>query len=231
MNERWPLLAGKQIFMETLEKHPSSEFERHVPALPAIVGMRTATRLTFWTAVVPLLLLASTAPTARAATIAVGAYTPSTTSPFTVPIMITGVFDLVTWQFSLDFDPTQLQVDDDFISDPNPVREGPFTSSGGANSTFFVPGFIFNSIGLLDTVAGGYVDLPPGPSGDGVLAYVDFTALSSDPSPITVGDPAVTSDAPEPAAIALLGAGLVWIGVRRRNYRLKRQASNLSPLF
>lgn len=152
------------------------------------------TKRMFRAALITVSLLVYAVATAEAETISVGAYTPSTTSFFTVPILITGAADLITWQFSLRFDPTDLQVYDNFILDPDPVREGPFTSSGGTHSSLFVPGFIFNSIGLLDTVAGAYVDLPPGPTGDGVLAYVDFIGLGTGLSPITVEDASVTSE-------------------------------------
>ena len=167
------------------------------------------------------LLLAFSGATAKAGTISVGAYTPSTTSFFTVPILITGAEGLTTWQFSLQFNPSDLQVYDDFILDPAPVREGPFTSSGGAFLSLFVPGFIFNSIGLLDTVAGAYVDLPPGPSGDGVLAYVDFIGLGTGGlSPITLQDASVTTATPEPSTIVLLSIVSAWVGTRRLTRRL-----------
>ena len=93
------------------------------------------------------------------------AYVPGPT--FTVPVEIIGAVDLVTWQFDLAFDPADVQA----IS----VSEGPFTSENGQFLTLFIPGVIDNVNGLVSIVAGAYLDVPPGPSGNGVLAYVEFT--------------------------------------------------------
>jgi hypothetical protein len=39
----------------------------------------------------------------------------------------------------------------------------------------FVPGFADNSAGLFSIVSGAYQGIPPGPSGDGTLAFVEFS--------------------------------------------------------
>jgi hypothetical protein len=152
---------------------------------------------------------------AAASTISVGAYVPAPV--FTVPIEITDAIDLVTWQFDLAFDPTDLQA--------TLVTEGPFTSGNGQFLTLFIPGVIDNTAGLISIVAGAYLDLPPGPSGDGVLAYVEFTQLGSGQSAIRVEDP-ITSEGsrtpvPEPSTMALLTSGLALAGWRHRHTRRK----------
>ena len=57
-------------------------------AVPVVVCLRTAGR------------------TASAPTIAVGTYTPSTTSPFVVPVTMIGAVELGTFTFDLADDPT-----------------------------------------------------------------------------------------------------------------------------
>lgn len=160
---------------------------------------------------------------AEAATITVGTYAATTLPFFTVPIEIHGASDLVLWQFGLEFDPNDVQVYYDPIFNPDPVREGPFTSSGGAKLSLFVPGFIFNGLGLLDGVAGGYLDLPPGPSGDGVLAYVDFIVIGTGRSPIAVVGASVTEGSsaavPEPGTLLLVAGGLAAALKRRPGRR------------
>jgi len=78
--------------------------------------------------------------------ISVGPYSP-TSRTFSVPIEIAGAADLMTWQFDLAFNPSDMHA----IS----VSEGPFTSGGGQFLTLFVPGVIDNSSGLISFIAGG----------------------------------------------------------------------------
>jgi len=162
--------------------------------------------------------------------ISVGPYTPSTTTPFVVPIVITGAVDLIFWQFDVAYDATDVQIvtNCDPFSDPfcnfggTGVTEGPFI---GSLSPFnvFNPGFILldsvtlaqmgQLIAVYDTFGGSL----PGPSGDGVLAYIEFvtTAAGTGTSPITVQNPSTQSGVPEPATLALLATGLVLLGARR----------------
>jgi hypothetical protein len=161
-------------------------------------------------------------PRQRRPIITVGPYTPGAT-PFVVPIVITGAVDLTTWQFDLAFDPTDLQVNTncdgstDAFCDPifGPVTEGSFTSSGGTFLTLFVPGVVDNVTGLVSLVAGAFLDLPPGPSGSGVLANIEFKAIGTGTSPITVRNPSTTPAVPEPATVTLLIGGLALLGGRR----------------
>lgn len=146
---------------------------------------------------------------------------------FVVPVEISGAVALLNWQFSLDFDPADVQINtgcDSSGADPycdpifGPVTQGPFFASVATFPPFFDPGFIFNDAGLLDAVAGAWQDPPPGPSGDGILAYVEFitTATGTGRSPITVVGAATTSTAvPEPGTLVLLtGALLLLAGGR-----------------
>jgi hypothetical protein len=144
---------------------------------------------------------------------------------FVVPVEITGAVQLTSWQFSLSFDPTDVQINTgcdpttDTFCDPlfGPVTQGPFFSSLALFPPFFDPGFIFNGSGLLDAVAGAWQDPPPGPSGDGILAYVEFitTENGTGESAITVTGTSTTSSVPEPATLVLVASGLVLLGRRR----------------
>lgn len=94
---------------------------------------------------------------------------------FSIPISITDAADLTSWQFDLAFDPTIVQA--------NFVTEGPFMSHFG--STLFIPGVVVNAAGLISITADFYLDLPPLPSGNGVLADIEFLALAPGVSPLT----------------------------------------------
>jgi hypothetical protein len=151
---------------------------------------------------------------------------------FTIPISIADAVDLTSWQFDLVFDPT--------IVTANSVTEGPFMSSFG--TTLFSPGVIDNTAGLISLVTDSYVDLPPNPSGDGVLANIDFTALAPGVSPLTFsnvflnlsdqgfeisnGQITVTGASqpiPEPATLMLLASGLGLLAMRRLTKRGRRE--------
>ena len=144
---------------------------------------------------------------------------------FTIPVSITGATDLTSWQFDLAFDPS--------IVTATSVTEGPFMSAFG--TTLFSPGVIDNTAGLISLVTDSYVDLPPIPSGSGVLANIDFTALAPGVSPLTFsnvflnlsdsgfdivnGQITVTGTqpqkVPEPTTLMLLASGLALFGMRR----------------
>jgi hypothetical protein len=161
---------------------------------------------------------------------------------FTIPISYASLPtdpDLISWQFDLSFDPTILQA--------NAVTEGPFLSSFGTTltpPTTFIPGFIDNVTGLISGVADSYNDLPPNPSGSGVLAYIEFTALAVGESTLDLKDESVfltwddqgvppsflvvdgevivtdqAAPVPEPATVSLVSLGLgvlAWIRGRGR---------------
>ena len=175
-------------------------------------------------AVLGVALLYGATPAVAVPAISVG--TPFAGPPGTVvyPIEISGAVDLETWNFDLFFNPASLSIVE--TCDPSldqycnfggaGVTEGPFTSSGGTHFTVFNPGFIDNTTGFLDDVLGAYADIAPGPSGDGVLAYVEFTTISTEEDPnVRIDDASVTSAVPEPATLGLLASGLALLGIRR----------------
>ena len=149
---------------------------------------------------------------------------------FLLPIAITGAVDVWSWQFDLAFDPAIVQA--------KAVREGPFLSSMG--TSIFGPGVIDNTTGLVSLVTGVYVDLPPNPSGDGVLATIEFVALAPGAPAFQIsnaflnllpvgfdvthgsfsvtGDPPPPTTIPEPTTLVALGTGLFLINARRLTY-------------
>ena len=155
-------------------------------------------------------------------------YAPLTT--FVVPIDIAGAVALTSWQFDLLYDAADVQVNVgcDPFSDQycglltGPITEGPFF---GSLSPFdaFNPGFILldgvtlAQLGKLIAVNDTFGGSLPGPSGAGVLAYVEFitTENGTGESPITVQNGSTISSVPEPATFALLSCGLLMLGVRR----------------
>ena len=148
---------------------------------------------------------------------------------FIIPISIADATDLTSWQFDLAFNPT--------IVNLNSVTEGPLMSSFGL--TLFGPGAIDNIAGLISLVTDSYIDLPPEPSGSGVLADIEFTALAPGVSPLTFSNVFVndldegfratngqitvggTSVVPEPASLISLAGGLallsLLLGKRKSN--------------
>lgn len=170
-----------------------------------------------WLALVVLALPVSAAPTVSA-----GSATVHTGDTFTIEIAIAGAESLQAWQFDLAFDPAILQA--------NAITEGSFMSGFGA--TLFVPGVIDNGSGLITLTADSFVDLEPYPSGDGVLAQVEFQALAVGSSAVTLSnvlldfgstDPAVvhglvtvTAPVPEPGTLALAALGLGVLALRSR---------------
>ena len=149
--------------------------------------------------------------------ISVGPYTASTTIPFLVPIVITGAVELISWQFDLAFDPNDLQIN--FPANLDPVTEGPFFLSVAQFPPLFIPGFIVNDQGLLLGVAGAWQDPPPGPSGNGILAYVEFVAKTGD-STIRVDNVLISSSfIPEPTALLLMATGLIVLSAGRISRR------------
>src|SRR5215471_5134847 len=143
---------------------------------------------------------------------------------FTIPISITGATEVTSWQFDLAYNPSIVKATD--------VAEGPFMSAFGL--TLFTAGVINNVTGLISLVADAYVDLPPDPSGSGLLANIEFTALTPGVSPLTFANvfvndldsgfeatngqvTVIRKAVPEPMTLALLGLGLgTALGVRAR---------------
>jgi hypothetical protein len=164
---------------------------------------------------------------------------------FVVPIRVSGAVSLESWQFDLAFDPSLLQA--------NSVTEGPFLAVGGPDTTLFIPGAIDNTTGIVSLVAASFVGSDPYPSGDGILAEVEFTALANGLSPLTLSavflsfvdlefiigngavcvggaslpDCEINGTVPEPATMALLAVAWLTLGwIKQGGGRQRRAASS-----
>jgi hypothetical protein len=177
------------------------------------------------------LWLAFSMQSSAAATIGVGPYTPSATASFVVPVEITGAVNLDSFTFDLSFDPNDYMIDtacDPFAGDPYCGFTGPVTQGTFYDTPFqlFDPGFIpldasQQQTGQLIGVNGAWEDIGPSPSGDGILAFVEFVAVAggSLDSPITVDGMPTSITVPEPTTLALLVAAFVGCRVEGRARR------------
>ena len=120
----------------------------------------------------PLAAAAAPIVTAQSASVLVG-------DTFSIDITVTDAADLTSWQFDLSFDPA--------IVTATNVTEGPFLAAFGTTLT---PPTLFGSGvmagGSIFGVTNSFVDLPPNPSGDGVLATIQFIALAPGVSPLAL---------------------------------------------
>lgn len=117
-------------------------------------------------------------------------------------------------------------------------------------TTLFVPGLIDNITGLISLVSAAYVDLPPNPSGDGILARIEFRALAIGVSPLdlsrvflngldsgfAIADGQITvvgaggggggggTPVPEPTTLILLSSGIAGMAFKSRVLRGRRGA-------
>ena len=101
--------------------------------------------------------------------------------------------------------------------------------ASGAPFNLLNPGFVeldpitFAQTGLLFGVNGAYGGAPLAPSGDGTLAFVEFTQIGNGQSPISVNGTALSDVAvPEPATVLLFTTGLLLPVARRVVRRTRR---------
>ena len=153
---------------------------------------------------------------------------------FSLDVHITGVTDLYAFQFDLAFNPAVLSA----VS----ITEGAFLPGGGA--TFFIPGAIDNAGGTITFTADSLLGPPPGASGSGIFATIDFQALALGTSPVTLanvilldsslaeitpstvdGSVTVTTAMPEPSTSLLLATSL--IGLLGYDWWRRQQACRL----
>jgi hypothetical protein len=169
----------------------------------------------------------------RADILSAGSSSVTVGATFVVPVAIAGTSDLYAFQFDATYDPTILQL----LS----INEGPFLATAG--NTFFIPGTIDNVSGDATFTADTLLGPGPGAAGSGTLATLDFQAIASGTSAlslanvilldsnlnnlafttsdgsITVSAP-VTGTVPEPNSITLLAGVLGCLAVVRfRKYK------------
>jgi hypothetical protein len=172
-------------------------------------------------------------------TIQPGTRIPITANTFALPIQITDAANVIAWSFTLNYDPSDLQINtgcDPFSGDvycgflpiTGPVTEGDFFATGMPFNAF-IPGFILldgslNQLGTLLAVNNTFAGNLPGPSGSGVLAYVEFLQIGNGDSRITVTDTSTTT-VPEPASLLLLTGGLALL--RGRGLIKRRGRTNV----
>ena len=180
---------------------------------------------------VAAVVLAAGADRAAASTISLGARIPIDAGTFALPIDITGAENVSSWTFDLTYDPADVQINSacvPFSGDvycsflTGPVTEGDFFASG-APFNVLIPGFVLldavgAQIGRLLAVTDTYGGPLPAPTGDGVLAYVEFTQVGTGDGSIVVnGNGNGDVPVPEPATLALVTAGaLAYVRRRRR---------------
>ncbi|HEY1300607.1 MAG TPA: hypothetical protein VGF07_08920, partial [Stellaceae bacterium] len=135
---------------------------------------------------------------------------PPPPATFLVPVDISGASGLQNWQFDLLFDNTVVEE-----VDPGDGSSGiygaEFTPGDPDSQSFILSGFPFNSLGLVETVAGSYPSLSAGPSGDGTLAFVlfEFLAGQSGNNPnFRIENAVVEEPVPEPGSLALVVGAL-----------------------
>jgi hypothetical protein len=183
-----------------------------------------------------LLLLCADVRQGHAVAITFGTRLDLTATTFVLPIEITDAIEVSEWFFELTYDPTDVQVNvacDPFVGDlycsllTGPVTEGDFFAAG-APFNLLVPGVVeldpitLAQSGRLFGLHGAYSGIPPGPSGNGTLAYIEFIVLGTGDSPIDGNGTVDGGDGsgppvsvPEPGTLALLATGFASLAGRR----------------
>ena len=154
---------------------------------------------------------------------------------FSLQVSVTNVADLFAYQFDIAFDPSVLAAQS--------ITEGTFLSGGG--STFFVPGSIDNTAGLISFTANALFGPITGVDGGGVLAQMTFDAigggissvnlsgitlldstLSDMSADVVAGSVQVQPGAvPEPGSFWIVALGIGWLGATRFRRAVKEKVS------
>ncbi|ELX10129.1 hypothetical protein containing cohesin domain [Janthinobacterium sp. HH01] len=176
-----------------------------------------------------LLAAAFAAPSAYAADPALSIVaTPSTGvvgSTIDLDIRIADVTDLYSYNFSLVFNPSYLQV--------TGASEGSFLGTGGGATDFGVVD-LSGTPGLVSYVYGAKFGAVPGESGSGSLAHLSFKVIGAGTSTLSFSDVGffnfagsdiapqygaltlVTTAVPEPETYLMMGVGLIGLAALRR---------------
>lgn len=188
-----------------------------------------------------LVLFCIDAPVAHAGAIKLGSRIDLSPTTFAMPLVIEDGSGVTEWFFDLTYDPTDVQVNvgcDPFSGDiycslfTGPVTEGDFFAAG-APFNLLLPGFVeldpvtLGQAGRLFGLHGAYGGTAPGPSGNGVLAYIEFLVLGTGDSPID-GEGTVDGDVvsvPEPGALGMFATALgLLVALRFRRHAAVRGA-------
>lgn len=169
-----------------------------------------------------LALTAFALPVSAMPTIAAGSAIVEVGDTFTIQVEISGAQSLSTWQFDLAFDPAILRA----------------TSVGAGDLALLSEGLTDNTNGLIDDVAGSFMDAYLNDLFDGVLAVIEFEALAAGTSALTLSDVLfdgtvsktrifggsviVNGQIPEPDTLALAALATGILALRRRQGQVGR---------
>jgi hypothetical protein len=152
-----------------------------------------------------------------------------------VPILVSGAFDLKSFQFDLAYDETKLQLL--AFTDAGTAFEQAAVAAGG--SLLGITGFQLP--GLLSGAADSMIGVFDGMAGSGSVAYIEFRALSAGNSALTLSsvyldgielasDAIVNgrADVPEPSSMALLGVAIAILVAVQFTIRVRSRGRDSS---